>query len=298
MSVKRTALGRGLSALIPPAPAANTHPNPTSAETHPAPTRSGAAESLVPLSLIDANPTQPRTTIRPEALEQLVRSIQESGVVQPILVRPAANGRFQIIAGERRFRAAQKIGLATIPAVVRSVPDDRVLEFALVENIQREELTPIEEAQALRRLQDELGLTQEALAGKVGKDRATVANTLRLLRLPAEVREELHKGTLSAGHARALLAIDDPAQIKEMAAQAIKQGLSVRQVEARVQSTKNPKSAKARTVDANTRAAEEKLRGKLGARVEILRKRGKGEIRIAFDTETELNRLYTWILRG
>lgn len=287
MSVKRMALGRGLSSLIPLAPVSPD-----------APPQMRATESLVPLSLIDANPAQPRTSIRPEALEQLARSIQESGVVQPILVRPVANGRFQIIAGERRFRAAQKIGMATIPAVVRSVADDRVLEFALVENIQREELTPIEEAQALRRLQDELGLTQEALAGKVGKDRATVANTIRLLRLPAEVREELQRGTLSAGHARALLSIEDPAALRDLAAQAVKQGLSVRQVEARVLAMKNPKPAKTRKVDANTRAAEEKLRAKLGARVEILRKRGKGQIRIGFDSEAELNRLYLWILRG
>ncbi len=291
MSVKRQALGRGLSSLIPQT--ATHSPN----ETHAA-TRSAGAESLVPLSLIDANPAQPRTTIRAEALEQLARSIQESGVVQPILVRPAANGRFQIIAGERRFRAAQKLGLSTIPAVVRTVADDRVLEFALVENIQREELTPIEEAQALRRLQDELGLTQEALAAKVGKDRATVANTIRLLRLPAEVREEVQRGTLSAGHARALLALEDQGVLRDLAALAIKQGLSVRQVEARVQAARNPKTPKVRKVDANTRAAEEKLRAKLGARVEITRKRGKGEIRIAFDSEAELNRLYVWITRG
>ena len=284
------ALGRGLSSLIPQAPSL------PSGEAGAA--RGGGAESLVPLSLIDANPAQPRTTLRPEALEQLARSIQESGVVQPILVRPVANGRFQIIAGERRFRAALKLGLSTIPAVVRTVADDRVLEFALVENIQREELTPIEEAQALRRLQDELGLTQEALASKVGKDRATVANTIRLLRLPAEVREELQRGTLSAGQARALLAVEDQSVLRELAALAIKQGLSVRQIEARVQAIKNPRTQKVRRVDPNTRAAEEKLRAKLGARVEISRKRDKGEIRIAFDSEAELNRLYLWIIRG
>lgn len=288
MSVKRMALGRGLSALIPQAPT----PQPS------APVRGAGTESLVPISLIDPNPAQPRTSIRPEALEQLSRSIQESGVVQPILVRPIANGRYQIIAGERRFRAAERLGLSTIPAVVRTVADDRVLEFALVENIQREELTPIEEAQALRRLQDELGLTQEALAGKVGKDRATIANTLRLLRLPAEVREELQRGTLSAGHARALLPIEDSAALRNLAELAIKQGLSVRQVEARVQAIRNPKAHKVKKADPNTRAAEEKLRAKLGARVEIQRKRGKGEIRIAFENEAELNRLYLWIVRG
>ena len=290
MSGKRMALGRGLSALIPsPAPSGTQEQ-----VAH----RADAAESLLPLSLIDVNPAQPRTSIRAETLDQLARSIEESGVIQPILVRPSGLGRFQIIAGERRFRAAQKLGLTTIPAVIRSVADDRVLEFALVENIQREDLTPIEEAQALRRLQDELGLTQEALAQKVGKDRATVANTLRLLRLPSEVREELQRGTLSAGHARALLPIEDLAVLRDLAALAIKQGLSVRQVEARVQALRNPTPRSVRRVDANTRAAEEKLRAKLGARVEINRKRGRGEIRIAFESEAELNRLYLWIVRG
>lgn len=296
MTVKRMALGRGLSALIPQARGVPAQPIAPVSDAGGAPI--AGHESLIPLSLIDPNPAQPRTVIRGETLDQLVRSIQESGVVQPILVRPRADGRFQIIAGERRFRAAQKIGLSTIPAVVRKVADDQVLEFALVENIQREELTPIEEAQALRRLQDELGLTQEALAGKVGKDRATVANSLRLLRLPQEVREELHRGTLSAGHARALLPIEDPAKLWELAVQIIKLGLSVRQVEARVKSARNPATVKVRKVDANTRAAEEKLRNKLGARVEIARKRGRGEIRIAFDSEAELNRLYLWIARG
>jgi len=291
MSVKRTALGRGLSALIPPAPTPRAG-QPTGNEPQ------TQRESLIPLSLIDPNPSQPRTSIRPEALEQLAISIQESGVIQPILLRPIAGGRFQIIAGERRFRAAQKLQMATIPAVVRDVADERVLELALVENIQREELTPIEEAQALRKLQDELSLTQEGLAAKVGKDRATVANTIRLLRLPAEVREELQRGALSAGHARALLAVEDPALVKELARQTIRQGLSVRQVETRVQALKKTKVSTPRKVDANTRAAEEKLRAKLGARVEITRNRGKGEIRIGFDSEAELNRLYLWIVRG
>lgn len=289
MSTKRMALGRGLSALIPSAPP-SSEPSQTS--------RASAAESVLPLALIDANPAQPRSAIRPDALEQLARSIQESGVVQPILVRPLKNGRFQIVAGERRFRAAQKLGLATIPATIRSVADDRVLELALVENIQREELTPIEEAQALKRLQEELGLTQEALAARVGKDRATVANSLRLLRLPAEVRDQIQRGDLSAGHARALLAIEDQAILRDLATQAVQKGLSVRQVEARVNGLKTPKSKEARKVDANTRAAEEKLRARLGAVVEIARKRGKGEIRIAFENEAELNRLYLWIIRA
>ncbi len=294
MSAKRVALGKGLAALIPTVSPTPVPPQPG----HTPPPSGKGNETLIPLALIDANPQQPRTRIRPDALDELARSIEESGMVQPILIRPSANGRYQIIAGERRFRAAQKIGLSTIPAVVRTVADNRVLEYALVENIQREELTPIEEAQALKRLQDDLGLTQEALAGKVGKDRATVANTLRLLRLPIEVREELHNGTLSAGHARALLSLDDPKAQRALAARAIKQGLSVRQMEARVRAVRTARPLKVRKIDPNTRAAEEKLRAKLGTRVEIRRRRGRGEIRIAFNAEPELNRLYLWILRG
>src|SRR6187401_2451066 len=181
--MKRKALGKGLSALLP-----DPDGSPPAGDT--------AAE--VPADRLDPNPLQPRTVIDPVRLGELASSIRESGIVQPILVR-RAGGRYQIIAGERRWRAAQKLGLATVPVTIRDVPDDRLLELALVENIQREELTPLEEAVAFQRLQEELHLTQEEVARKVGRDRSTVANTLRLLRLPREVRELVAAGALDGG---------------------------------------------------------------------------------------------------
>jgi ParB/RepB/Spo0J family partition protein len=192
--MKRKALGKGLSALLP------VPDSPAAAEP--------SAE--VPVDRLEANPFQPRLAMDPAALKALAASIRESGMVQPILVRPF-EGRYQIIAGERRWRAALELGLATVPVTIRSVPDERMLELALVENIQRQELTPLEEAQAYVRLQEELRLTQEQVAQKVGRDRTTVTNTIRLLRLPREVRELLGEGRLDAGHARALLALERPA---------------------------------------------------------------------------------------
>src|SRR5512134_88290 len=179
--MKRKALGKGLSALLP-------DPDPPA----------GDLATEVPVERLEPNPVQPRTVMDPDALRALGASIRESGMVQPILVRPH-QGRYQIIAGERRWRAALDLGLRTVPVTVRQVPDERLLELALVENIQRQELTPLEEAQAYVRLQEELRLTQEQVAQKVGRDRATVANTMRLLRLPREVRELLAGGMLGAG---------------------------------------------------------------------------------------------------
>lgn len=285
---KRVALGKGLSALIPE----------RSTVTGPS-TSSAGPETFVPVALIDPNPDQPRTSLRAAPLQELAQSIRESGVVQPIVVRPAAQGRYQIVAGERRWRAAQIAGLSTVPVVIRKVSDEKMAEMALVENIQREDLTPIEEATALRKLQEVLGLTQEGLAQKVGKDRATVANTLRLLRLPGEVRDAISKGTLSAGHARALLALDSGEAQRDMAQLAIKHGLSVRQVEARVKAAASPsRSKQPRKVDANTRAAEERLKARLGARVEIARRGKSGEIRVFFENEAELDRLFRAIVRA
>lgn len=278
------ALGRGLSALIPDR--AGGAPPP-------------AGETFIPLALIEPNPDQPRVSIRPEPLQGLAQSIRESGVVQPIVVRPTSGGRYQIVAGERRWRAAQIAGIPKIPAIVRKVTDEKAAEFALIENIQREDLTPIEEAIALRRLQEAMGLTQEGLAQKVGKDRATIANTMRLLRLPAEVKDAISRGALSAGHARALLALDSAEAQKEIALLAVQRGLSVRQIEERVRASAAPaKSLGGRRSDANTRAAEEKLRARLGARVEIVRRGKKGEIRVHFENEGELDRIFTWMTRG
>jgi ParB family chromosome partitioning protein len=245
---------------------------------------------------LEPNPFQPRSAMDPARLSELTASIRESGMVQPILVRRHGE-RYQIIAGERRWRAAQQAGLATVPIVVRDVADDRLLELALVENIQRQELTPLEEAQAFHRLQEELRLTQEEVARKVGRDRTTVTNTLRLLRLPREVRELLNTGGLDAGHGRALLALDKAEEQIALAREAARKGLSVREVERRVALLRAPRAKAAPTRDANTRAAEERLRAVLGTRVQIARRGRGGQVRIAFATEAELNRIYELLLR-
>jgi ParB family chromosome partitioning protein len=281
--MKRKALGKGLGALLP----------------EPEGEAVGRDHALeVPVTSLEPNPFQPRTHLEPARLEELAASIRESGLVQPILARPLANGRYQIIAGERRWRAAQSAGLAAVPVTLRNVPDEKLLELALVENIQREELSPLEEAQAFHRLQDELKLTQEEVARRVGRERSTVANTLRLLRLPAKVRELLAEGRLDAGHARALLALDRPEQQAELAGEIARRGLSVREVERRVALLRAPGQKPKPRKDANTRAAEERLRAVLGTRVEIRRRGKKGFLRVAFNGEAELNRLFELLLRG
>jgi ParB family chromosome partitioning protein len=234
----------------------------------------------------------------PGRLAELAASIQESGIVQPILVRRRGE-RYQIIAGERRFRAALAAGLATVPVTVRDVADEHLLELALVENIQREELNPVEEAQAFHRLQEEFRLTQEDIARRVGRDRTTVANTLRLLRLPRELREMVATGRLDAGHARALLALDRAEDQVALGREAARKGLSVREVERRVALRRAPRGARGGPrKDANTRAAEERLRAALGARVEIARRGRGGQIRVLFAGEAELDRLFELLVRA
>jgi ParB family chromosome partitioning protein len=246
---------------------------------------------------LEPNPWQPRSILDPGRLSELVDSIRQNGVVQPILVRPRGEG-FQIIAGERRWRAAREAGLATVPVVVREVADEGLLELALVENIQRQELTPLEEAQAFQRLQSDFGLTQEEVARRVGRDRSTVANTLRLLRLPRELRDLVAEGRLDAGHARALLALADPEQQIELGREVARRGLSVREVERRVALARIPRtSSGGPRKDANTRAAEERLRAALGAPVEVRRRGRGGSLRIAFKSEAELQRLFDLLLR-
>ena len=219
-------------------------------------------------------------------------------MVQPILVR-RVDGRFQIIAGERRWRAAQRLGLPNVPVSVRDVPDEQLLELALVENIQRQELTPLEEAQAFHRLQEEFQLTQEQIARKVGRDRSTVANTLRLLRLAREVRELLAAGRLDSGHARALLGLERAEDQVALAREAARRGLSVRDVEQRVALLRAPRAnAAPPRKDPNTRAAEERLRGVLGTRVEIARRGKGGVLRVRFASEAELSRLYDLLVRA
>jgi len=281
---RRRALGKGLSALLPVP------------ETVPRAGEGPGAEMAI--DRLDPNPFQPRSAWDPARLAELAASIRESGIVQPILVRPVGE-RFQIIAGERRWRAARQLGLATVPVVVRAVADERLLELALVENIQRQELTPLEEAQAFQRLQEEFGLTQEDVARRVGRDRSTVANTLRLLRLPRELRELLSAGRLDAGHARALLALDRAEDQVALGREVARKGLSVREVEREVAHRRAPPRARpSRRPDANTRAAEERLRAALGTRVQISRRGKGGTLRISFASEAELNRLFEALVRA
>jgi ParB family chromosome partitioning protein len=249
------------------------------------------------VDLLTPNPKQPRSQIDEARLEELAQSIRAHGVIQPIVIRKVGE-RHEIVAGERRWRAAQRAGLLKVPVVIRDIPDDQLLEVALIENIQRDDLNPIEEAQAYHRLSHELHLTQEAIATAVGKDRATVANFIRLLRLPAEVRTELGSGTLTMGHARALLALTDEAAQRRISREVITGGLSVRDTEALVRRETNPPTkADPPRVDPNTRAAEERLRIALGTRVHIVRKGKRGKIEIEFADEGELNRLYEQLLR-
>ncbi|PYQ23752.1 MAG: chromosome partitioning protein ParB [Acidobacteria bacterium] len=277
--MKRKALGKGLSALLPDPEA--SPPDETALNVSP--------------DRLEPNPFQPRTLLEPARLEELAASIRESGVIQPLLVR-RSGPRYQIIAGERRWRAAQRLGLATVPVVVREVPDERLLELALVENIQREVLSPLEEAQAFQRLHDEFRLSQEDVARKVGRDRSTIANTLRLLRLPAEVKDMIAGGRLDAGHGRALLALERPEDQLALGREAARKGLSVREVERRAALQRAPRPRRAR--DPNTRAAEERLRAALGARVRIVRRGKGGALRVEFKTEPELHRLYEMLLRA
>ena len=285
---KRKALGRGLSALIPDVPVLAAPAAAAPAE--------GAGE--VAIGDLDPNPFQPRLTIDPGRLKELTASVRESGILQPILVRRHGE-RYQIIAGERRWRAAKAAGLASVPVAVRDVPDERLLELAIVENVQRNELTALEEAHAFQRLQDEFNLTQEEIARRVGRERSTVANTLRLLRLPRELRELVSQGRLDAGHARTLLALDRQEDQLALGREAARKGLSVREVERRVAALRAPRKEPAGAKkDANTRAAAERLRAALGARVEIARRGRGGQIRVIFATEAELNRVYDLLLRA
>ena len=279
MADKRPALGKGLSALIPDAP----EPRASSLE--------------IDVDLLTPSRVQPRSRAHEARLAELAESIKANGIIQPIVVR-RVDGGFQIIAGERRWRAAQLAGLHRVPVTVRDVPkgdEGTLLELALIENIQRENLNPIEEATAYRRLLHEFHLTQEQVAATVGKDRASVANYLRLLKLPEEVRRAVAAGELSMGHARALLGLDDAAEVGRAAREVVSRGLSVRATEAlvaRIVKSRASRKPQARAADVHTRAAEEKLSITLGTRVRIARARRGGTIEIAFTNEDELQRLY------
>ncbi len=285
MVERRPALGKGLSALIPEAPEPRTSP------------------AEVDLDLLEPNAQQPRLQIDDARLDDLARSIRAHGIIQPIVVRKVGT-RYEIIAGERRWRAAQRAGLLKVPVVVREGGDGdkKMLEMALIENIQREDLNPIEEAIAYQRLVDEFGLKQDDIAAAVGKDRSSVANYLRLLKLPDEVRHELSSGALTMGHARALLGLDDHQVQRHTAREVIARGLSVRDTETLVRKLLAPKpdapaatAAAPATKDVHTRHAEEQLKLALGTRVRIVRKGHSGVVEIDFANEEELDRIYEYI---
>jgi len=282
MIERRHALGRGLSALIPDVPE---------------PKRAGVLE--IDIDFVEANARQPRLQMDEAKLDELARSIKEHGVIQPILVQAIDGGRYRIIAGERRWRAAQRAGLLKVPVVVRDLAADagqEQLQLALIENIQREDLSPLDEAAAYQRLAEEFGLTQDEIAAAVGKDRSSVANYIRLLKLADEVRSDLASGALAVGHARALLALTDPALQRQASREVVSRSLSVRETEALVKRLMAPARAGAPTVevagDVHTRAAEERLRFALGTKVRISRRGHGGRIEIAFESEAELQRLY------
>jgi ParB family chromosome partitioning protein len=278
---KRPALGKGLSALIPDAPEPR------------------AIQVEVDVDRITPNTFQPRAGMDDARLDELARSIKANGIIQPIVVRRMGD-RFEIIAGERRWRAALKAGLSRVPVVVREVEagqEQSVLEMALIENIQREDLNPIDEAHAYRRLTDEFHLTQDEIAAAVGKDRATVANFLRLLKLPEEVRAKVAAGHLSMGHARALLGLGDEEDQRRTARDVIARSLSVRETESLVKKAADlakapPVAPQPPHADVHTRAAEERLRFLLGTRVRIVRHGTHGRIEIDFGSEQELIRIF------
>jgi len=257
------------------------------------------------LDLIRPGQQQPRTTFDQSKLEELAQSIRTSGVIQPLLVRPAG-GLFELVAGERRWRAAQIAGLVRVPAIVRDIPDEKLLELALIENIQRAELNPIEEANAYRRLIDSLGLTQDEVARRVGRDRTFITNYLRVLKLPTDIQELIEKDKVSFGHARALLGVQDPMTQRRLAQKIVKHNWSVRETERRVKylhrdQTNSPRTLIERTPDPNIRAAETKLRRALSTQVRIVPGRPPGtpgRLEIEYYDMNDLDRLFNLIVRN
>jgi len=312
----RNALGRGLGALIrepePQVPAAQPVNSP-GIPAAPVPTSGGAAAAAAPalaptinagplqidIDLIEPSPYQPRTRFREEALDELARSIQASGIIQPLVVRQV-NGRYQLIAGERRWRAAQRAGMDKVSAIVKQVPDELALEMTLVENIQREDLNAIEQARAFERLMDEFQATQEAVAERTGKDRATVANAIRLLKLEPTIQDWIEEGKLTAGHGRALLAVPDSQLRMRYAQRAARGGLTVRQIERLA--SRRARTARMLTenqVDPNIREALQELERHLGTKV-ILRQKTKlrpGQLVVEYYDDSQLMGLYDRLMK-
>ena len=307
----RNALGRGLGALIrePEAPVAETpaapvQPHATTsggAAVAPAKQTVHAGPHQIDIDLIEPSPYQPRTRFREEALDELARSIQSSGIIQPLVVRPIGN-RFQLIAGERRWRAAQRAGLNKVSVIVRDVPDELALEMTLVENIQREDLNAIEAARAFERLMDEFQLTQESVAERTGKDRATVANSIRLLKLEPTIQDWIEEGKLTAGHGRALLAVADPQLRMRYAQRGARGGLTVRQIErlaSRRSRSSHSGAAEQQHSDANIRSALDELQRHLGTKV-LLRQKTKlrpGQLVLEYYDDAQLMGIYDRLMK-
>src|SRR5687767_9857442 len=284
--MNRKPLGRGLSALISTAPSPQDN------------------EELreIEIDLITPGEQQPRTSFDQAKLQELAQSIRASGIIQPLLVR-RRGGRFELVAGERRWRAAQLAGLSRVPAIVREIADENLLELALIENIQRQELNAIEEANAYKRLIESLGLTQEEVASRVGRDRTFITNYLRILKLPTEIQSLLEQEKLTFGHARALLGVSDPHLQRRFAQKICKHNWSVRETESRIRNITRPQQASAappapQVADPNVRAAEAKLRRRFGTQVRIVSARAgaAGRIEIEFYSAEDLNRLYDLLI--
>jgi ParB family chromosome partitioning protein len=285
MNDKRKVLGRGLDSLIPAARAA------TAPQAAPIP---GEMIRQLPVGQIDRNPYQTRSRLDETALAELAESIKASGVVQPVLVRAQPDGRFQLIAGERRWLASQRAGKATVPAIVKQVSNEQAMEMTIVENLQREDLNAIEQARAYERLGREFGLTQEQMAQRTGKERSSVANFLRLLKLPSEVQTLLEENKLSFGHAKALMSLDAPQAVLKLANRAVALSMSVRQVEGMVHNLIHPEPKREKTdrqLDPNVRDAERQLQQALGVRVQITDNKGKGKIVIEYKTLEDFDRV-------
>jgi ParB family transcriptional regulator, chromosome partitioning protein len=283
---KRRALGKGLEALLPHRAAPQPVQIDAAAESRPTPSADGAPLELA-VELIDRNPYQTRSQFDEAALQDLATSIAASGVVQPILVRPIDDGRYQLIAGERRLLASKKAGKATIPAIARQVSNAQAMEMTIVENLQRADLNPMEQARAFDRLGIECLLTQEQIAQRTGKDRATISNFLRLLRLPTEIQRKVEAGQLSFGHARTLLALDSPDAMLKAAQKVLALSMSVRQTESFVQNMLNPEKAAKQPkskepIDPNVREARDQMQRALGLKVAIEDKGGKGKVIIEY----------------
>jgi ParB family transcriptional regulator, chromosome partitioning protein len=311
----RNALGRGLGALIrepepqvPAAPAQPTAPPATTvgmsgggaAAAAPALSQANSGPLQIDIDLIEPSPYQPRTRFREEALDELARSIQASGIIQPLIVRPMGN-RFQLIAGERRWRASQRAGLTKVAAIIKQVPDELALEMTLVENIQREDLNAIEQARAFERLMDEFQSTQEAVAERTGKDRTTVANAIRLLKLEPTIQDWIEEGKLTAGHGRALLAVPDPQLRMRYAQRAARGGLTVRQIErlASRRARGARLAAESPQVDPNIREALDELQRHLGTKI-LLHQKTKsrpGQLVLEFYDEAQLMGIYDRLMK-